>query len=257
MSIKRRIVLPDLHLPFQDKKLLACWLDRLADIWWDGVDIMGDFLDCYTLSRFDTNPLRKDNFQQEVDEGRELLEQIRHRVLGKGGADIRYSEGNHEDRLRKVLWQKAPALAHLRNLTIPDILGLKDLNIHWHSTQDPYRIEDLWYTHGDLLRHHAGMSARAKSEAIHGSVLVGHTHRMGWSPKTTWGGTDDAYEVGHMTDPKQLDYVRTTFNWQAGWAEVTFEKGTHRVDFYRVVDRGRERVVVGPDGIIGQWRTRR
>lgn len=254
MSIQRRIVLPDLHLPFQDVRLLRCWMNRLAMEPWDGVDIVGDFLDCYTLSRFETNPRRKDNFQMEVDEGFALLAGIRS-VLPK--ADIRYSEGNHEDRLRKVLWQKAPALAHLRDLTIPEVLRLEELGISWYSTQDPYKIEDLWYTHGDLLRHHAGMSARAKSEAIHGSVLVGHTHRQGWSPKTTWTGTLDAYEVGHMADPKQLDYVRTTFNWQAGWAEVTFEKGTHQVDFYRVVDRGRERVVVGPDGIIGQWRTRR
>lgn len=254
MPDQRRIVLPDLHLPFHDKKLLECWLDQLRDVPWDGVDIVGDFLDCYTLSRFDNNPQRRDNFQQEVDEGRKLLEDIRERAPK---ADIRYSEGNHEDRLRKVLWGKCPALAHLRNLNLPDILGLEALDIRWHSTQDPYKIGNLWYTHGDLLRSNAGMSARAKSEAISGSVLVGHTHRQGWSPKTTWEGTDDAYEVGHMADPKQLDYVRTCFNWQMGWAEVTFGYGTHHVNFYRVVDQGRERMVIGPEGLVGRWRTRR
>lgn len=254
MKEQRRIVLPDLHLPFHDKKLLDCWLNRLIDLEPTGVDIIGDFLDCYTLSRFDTNPARKDTFQQEIDEGRRLLGTIRG-IVPK--ADIRYSEGNHEDRLRKLLWGKAPALAHLRNLTIPDLLCLKDLDIRWHSTQNPYKIGDLWYSHGDLLRKHAGMSARAKSEAIHGPVLIGHTHRQGWSPMTTWNGTDDAYEVGHMTDPKQLDYVRTCFNWQPGWAEVTFLGSTHHVNFYRVVDRGRERAVIGPEGVIGQWRTRR
>lgn len=254
MTEQRHIVLPDLHLPFHDKKLLACWLDRLSGGAFSGVDIVGDFLDCYTLSRFDNNPQRRNNFQQEVDEGNDLLWRIR-RLVPK--ADIRYSEGNHEDRLRKILWQKCPALVHLRNLNIPSILGLEELRIAWHGTQNPYKIGDLWYTHGDLLRSNAGMSARAKSEAIHGSVLVGHTHRMGWSPKTTWGGTDDAYEVGHMTDPKQLDYVRTCFNWQMGWAEVTFAYGTHHVDFYRVVDHGRERMVIGPEGVVGRWRTRR
>lgn len=251
---QHRIVLPDLHLPFHDKRLLKCWLSRLDEVEWDGVDILGDFLDCYALSRFVTNPLRRNNFQQEVDEGRGILEGIR---LGAPQADIRYSEGNHEERLRKILWGKCPALAHLRNLTIPDVLGLKDLRIWWHGTCDPYKIGDLWYTHGDLLRSSAGMSARAKSEAIGGSVIVGHTHRMGWSPKTTWNGTCDAYEVGHMTDPKQLDYVRTCFNWQMGWAEVRFERGTHHVDFYRVVDRGRERMVIGPEGVVETWRTRR
>ncbi len=260
-----RIVLPDLHLPFHDKKLLECWLQRLSGgpekkvkgalvrvRPWDGVDIIGDFVDCYTLSRFDSNPQRKDNFQQEIDEGHKLLEYIRQSVPE---ADIRYSEGNHEDRLRKLLWGKAPALAHLRNLTIPDIMGLSTVGVKWHSTQDPYRIGDLWYSHGDLLRKHAGQSARAKSEAFNGPVMIGHCHRMGWSPFTTHVGIHDAYECGHMTDPAQLDYVRGTFNWQAGWAEVTFYEGCHHVDFYRVVDRGRERMVVGQDGIIGRWRT--
>lgn len=249
-----RIVLPDLHLPFHNKKLLECWLDRVREGGWDGVDIMGDFIDCYSLSRFDTNPLRKTNFQAEVDQGNEILAEIRE-CLPK--ADIRYSEGNHEDRLRKVLWGKCPELAHLRNLSIPEVMRLEELGVQWHSTQEPYRIGNLWYTHGDLLRKHAGMSARAKSEAMNGPCIVGHSHRMGWSPHTTHTGTQDAYEVGHMSDPTRLDYVRNVYNWQLGWAEVHFEGNYHYVNFYRVVDRGRERVVVGPDGVIGSWRTRR
>lgn len=252
--IQSRIVLPDLHIPFHDKKLLDCWLGRLRRQAWEGIDIIGDFLDCYTLSRFDTNPQRKNNFQMEIDQGVDLLELIRHICPS---ADIRYSEGNHEDRLRKILWGKCPALAHLRDLNIPTILDLDDLGIKWHSTRDPYKIKNLWYIHGDLLRKHAGMSARAKSEAMNGPVIIGHTHRMGWSPFTTHTGVLDAYEVGHMTDPSQLDYVRNTFNWQGGWAEVHFENSFHWVNFYRVVDRGRERVVVGPNGVIGKWRTRR
>lgn len=253
----RRIVLPDLHVPFHDKKLLDCWLERLAGTWWDGIDIIGDFLDCYTLSRFDTNPQRKVNFQTEVDQGRAILEQI---IFGTSPPrDIRYSEGNHEDRLRKVLWGNCKALAGLRNLTIPEILGLDDLNIQWHSIENPYKIGDLWYTHGDLLRHQAGMSARAKSDAMNCSVMIGHTHRQGSCPKTSPNGTLYAYECGHMADQSQLDYARSIYNWQLGWAEVTFyrDNNTHHVDFYRVVDRGRERMVIGPEGIIGQWRTRR
>ncbi len=258
--IQSRIVLPDLHLPFHDKKLLDLWLYRLSEgkdskfTPWDGVDIIGDFIDCYTLSRFDTNPQRKNTFQMEVDMGRAVLAKIREIVPN---ADIRYSEGNHEDRLRKILWGKCSALAHMRNLTIPNILGLANLGIKWHSTQNPYQIGDLWYTHGDLLRKHAGQSARAKSEAMNGAVLIGHCHRMGWSPLTTHTGVLDAYEVGHMADRTKLDYVRSIFNWQSGWAEVHFEESLHWVNFYRVVDRGRERVVVGPNGIIGKWRTKR
>lgn len=251
---KSRIVLSDLHVPFHDKKLLKCWLDRLWVTRWDGVDIIGDMLDCYSLSKFDCNPMRKGSFQDEIDQVREILVEIRH---AQPDADIRFSEGNHEDRLRKMLWSKSTPLAHLRNLTIPKLLGLDDLGIKWHRTEEPYQIGDLWYSHGDILRKHAGASARAKGDAMGGSILIGHTHRIGWCPFTRHVGTLEAYEVGCMVDTSQLDYHRHVFNWQLGWAEVHFKDKYHWVDFYRVVDRGRERVVVGPDGVIGEWRTRR
>jgi hypothetical protein len=260
-TIHSRIVLSDMHIPFHDKRLLDCWLTRLEAgpdgaflREWDGVDIMGDFLDCFTLSRFDKNPLRKKGLQHEVSEGWKILDRIRTQLPL---ADIRYSEGNHEDRLRKILWGNCTALAGLHNLTIPELLKLESLKIHWHSVENPYKVGDLWYSHGDLLRCHAGLSARAKSDAMGVSVMIGHTHRMGWSPKTLSRGVLNAYECGYMADKSQLDYARSIYNWQLGWAEVHFGAGYHWVNFYRVVDRGRERIVVGPDGVIGQWRTRR
>ncbi len=257
--IQSRIVLSDLHVPFHDKRLLECWMVRLkagnSYGKFSGVDIIGDMLDCYSLSRFDSNPLRRNNFQEELDEVGDIIKEIREIVGWQ--CDIRFSEGNHEDRLRKMLWSKTAALAHLRNLTISKLLGLENLHVKWHRTEDPYKIGDLWYSHGDILRKHAGASARAKGDAMGGSLIIGHTHRIGWCPFTTHCGTNEAYEVGHMCDPKQLDYARHVFNWQQGWAEVNFRSGLHWVDFYRVVDNGRERAVVGPDGILDKWRTRR
>lgn len=244
-----RIVLPDVHFPFQDRKLIAVWLNHVKRLKPDGIDIIGDLLDCYSLSRFDKNPARKSSFQGELDEARSFLYKVRS-IAGRG-CDIRYSEGNHEDRLRKMLWGKVPELAKLRNLTVPDLLGLKKLGIHWHSAQNPYRIRDVWYTHGDLLRKHAGMSARAKADAIHGSVVIGHCHRMGWSPCTVWNGREDAYEVGHLSDYSQLDYVRTTPNWQQGWAVVEFlEGGGHYVSFATIQTSGRIRRVIYKGAVI-------
>ncbi|KKL77541.1 hypothetical protein LCGC14_2033900, partial [marine sediment metagenome] len=129
--------------------------------------------------------------------------------------------------------------------------GLKKLGIKWHSTQNPYQIRDLWFTHGDLLRKHAGMSARAKSDDSHCSVIVGHSHRMGWSPRTTWTGVEDAYEVGHLSDYTQLDYIHTVPNWQQGWAVVEFPpEGGHYVNFVKVVEVKRKRLVMYKGEVI-------
>lgn len=255
MTPQRRITLPDLHIPFYDRRVFRSWMDQVRFNHYDGVDIIGDLLDCYTLSRFDTNPARKSDIQLELDMARRILEDIR---ILLPDADIRYSEGNHEDRLRKRLWGKDRDLAPIRGLSIPELLKLDDLGIKWHSTQNPYRIGDLWFTHGDILRKHAGVSARAKSDVINGSVLMGHTHRQGWSPYTTWEGINDGYECGYLADPSQLDYVRSpSFNWQQGWTEVDFDSGgLHRVSFFRVLQKGKSKYVVGPEGVIDRWRIR-
>lgn len=232
-----RLVLPDVHFPFHDSELVRKWLEHLGELKPNGVDIIGDLIDCYSLSRFDKNPARKADLQVELDLARSFLEAIRQ--IGGQGCDIRYSEGNHEDRLRKLLWGKSPQLVSLRDLTIPQMLGLKKLNIKWHPTQKPYQIWGVWYTHGDILRTSAGMSARAKADMIHGSVIMGHCHRMGWSPRTVWTGVEDAYEVGYLADHTQLDYVRSgTPNWQQGWAVVEYPpEGGHQVSFATVHTR--------------------
>lgn len=242
MRTKTRLILPDVHMPFQDGQLLKLWLLHLKALKPDGVDILGDLMDCYTLSRFDRNPARKASFQNEIDEAKEFLTVARE-VAGKD-CDIRYSEGNHESRLRKALWGKIPELAEVRNLTIPQLLGLKKLGIKWQSVQNPYQVGGLWFSHGDILRQQAGMSARAKSDQIHASIMVGHSHRMGWSPRTTWCGIEHAYDAGHLSDYTQLDYVPTLPNWQQGWAVVEYPpEGGHFVSFVQVTTVGKKRLV--------------
>jgi hypothetical protein len=242
LKSQTRLVLPDVHIPFHDPELVMRWLDHARALKPDGVDILGDLMDCYTLSRFDRDPTRKADLSSEIDLTRTFLESLRAIVGPK--CDIRYSEGNHEDRLRKAVWKRAPELADMVK-SVPERLGLKDLGIKWHSAQDPYQIRDLWYSHGDILRSHAGMSARAKADQIHGSVIIGHTHRMGWSPRTTWSQVEHAFEVGHLSDYRQLDYVRTAPNWQQGWVVVEFPTcGGFFVNFVHVHTTGRKRVLI-------------
>ncbi|KKL49175.1 hypothetical protein LCGC14_2318150 [marine sediment metagenome] len=251
MKRQLRIVLPDVHIPFQDDPLLMVWLNQVRELKPDGIDILGDLLDCYTLSIFDKNPARKGTLQDELD----MVQEFLNLLCGRVGmnCDIRYSEGNHEERLRKVLWRKCPEFAGLRNFTIPELLGLKKLGIKWHSIQNPYCIGGLWFTHGDLLRAQAGASARAKADAIRGSVIVGHSHRTGWSPRTTWSGIEDAYDAGHLSDYTQLDYVRSVPNWQQGWAVVEYPpEGGHCVSFARIQNVGKKRIVVYRGEVIAK-----
>lgn len=199
---------------------------------------------CYTLSRFDKNPARKHTFQNELDEARTFLEALREACPK---ADIRYSEGNHEQRHTRRLWGPCREYADLRGLSIPTLLGLDDSNkelpslrIAYHKTGNPYRIGSMWYMHGEVIRKHGGSTARTTSDRISGSVIVGHSHRMGWVPTASWAGCRDAYEIGHLSDYRKLDYVSGLPQWQSGWAVAYIGQKWHDVSFCRqVVHPGR------------------
>lgn len=230
---QRRVVLSDCHIPYHDKQVVDKFLKFVEDYEPDGIDIIGDLIDCYSISRFDKNPARKSSLQDELDQAYDFLKTLVEDVAVRG-CDIRYSEGNHEDRLRKLLWSKSKELSTLRDLSIPTLLHLKDLGIKYHDAENPYHIGDLWYVHGDVIKPDAGLSAKTVAERIGGSVIMGHSHRMGYCPTTKWSGIQHAYEVGHVADFRQLDYVHVSAPWQQGWAVVDFGKGWHDVSFVRV-----------------------
>lgn len=236
-----RLVLPDIHFPFQDQPLLDAWLSYLKVLKPDGIDIIGDVLDCYTCSRFDKNPSRKENIQDELDMAYNFLCDLVN--MAPEGCDIRYSEGNHEARFRKLLWSKAPVLASLRGLSIPHLLELKKLGIKYYSPETPYRIKDLWYLHGDLARKSnwamtaGGMGAKAVVGRVGGNVIMGHTHQMGHISFRSWEGLREGYEVGCLCR-MNLEYIVGVPQWQQGWAVVRFPKGGgHQVELIRVLDR--------------------
>jgi hypothetical protein len=251
--MQTRIVLPDLHIPFQDHHLVKAWLKHARALHPDGVDILGDLIDAYPLSRFDKNPTRKANIQSEIDQARVLLEKVRAAVGPK--CDIRYSEGNHENRLTKVLWGRAKELAPLRGLRIPELLGLQDLGITYYAPEAPYKIGNLWYLHGDIARKSnwsmaaGGSGAKAVSTRIRGSVVMGHSHQMGISSFRGWDSLSEGYEAGCLCR-FDLEYIVGVPQWQQGWAVVTFGRGFegkplyHDVNFVRVVDvRGKRWVI--------------
>lgn len=240
---RTRLVMPDVHIPFQDNHLVGAWMDFAAELKPDAVDIIGDLWDAYPLSRFDKNPLRKGSLQGELDGARGLLVQLR-KVVGTG-CEVRYSEGNHENRLKRLLWGKSKEFADLRNLSIPKLLNLGALGIRYYLPESPYRIGKLWFLHGDVSRKSnfsksaGGRAADAIARSVGGSVIMGHTHQMGHTMFRSWERELEGYEVGCMCQ-FDLEYVVGCPPWQQGWAVVnTFPGGNFSVEFIRSVEGSR------------------
>jgi len=250
MKPQYRLILSDTHIPFMDQDLARTWLSHAATNQPDGIDIIGDLIDCYTISRFDKNPRRKTDLQVEVDKAHSFLKLMR---TACPNADIRYSEGNHENRLERMLWSTAKHLAPLRNLSIPALMGLKDLGIRYFDPKTPYKIGNLYFLHGDVGRKQnfsksaGGRNADAIARAIGGSVICGHSHQMGYSAFRSWERNLEGYEVGCMCE-FDLEYVIGVPPWQQGWATVEFtQSGAYNVDFTRVIEVNGKRLVWGND----------
>ena len=236
MKPQTHLVLPDVHLPFHDKHMLRAWLQDVVATKPTAIHILGDLMDCYQGSGFDKNPARKATLQDELDEARILLEEIRD--LAGNTCDIRYSEGNHEARLTKLLW-RSRELAPIRNLTIPQLLRLDDLNITYYGPKSPYRLGGLTFLHGDVVGKSnwgvspGGYAATAILRSKGESVVMGHTHKMGHVCSQPWQGKLEGFECGCLCR-FDLDYVVDVPPWQHGWAVIDFtHSGYYDVSFVR------------------------
>ena len=251
-----RIVLPDVHIPFQDKPLLNVWLRHAANLQPDGVDILGDVIDAFQLSRFDKNPARKHTIQDEADMAHAFLSQVRDAVGPT--CDLRYSEGNHENRLTRTLWGKARELEPIRNLRIPQLLGLDKLGVVYHPSSLPYQLGGLTVIHGDVARKsnwsnaYGGSAAQAVCKVKHVNILMGHTHQMGHVCYRSWEKQIEGWECGCLCR-FDMDYLVGTPQWQQGWAVIKLlPRNLFDISFVRVLDCGKKRVIVHNGEILDE-----
>lgn len=223
----------DSHFPNQDDDALSI-IDQVCQLMQPTLySHMGDLLDCYKLSRFNKNPDRLESLQDEIDMGRRHL--ARKRVIMPTTKMV-YLEGNHEDRLRRVMWNlpgEAQALTALTNfkkaMTWPALLGLDELGVtfvpYMGSAQASQNFLPKWILkHGSIVRKNSAYTARGEWEKYGRSGSSGHTHRLGMYFHNDHNGSHCWVETGcgcsltpeYVSDP----------NWQQGCVVLTFDKET-------------------------------
>ena len=218
---KTWVVLNDLQIPWHDAPVLQLVLRFIRDLQPHGVILNGDVVDCYAISTYDKNPLRRAGLQREITLAQHLmasLEPLKEKIwLG----------GNHEDRLRRYLW-KNPQFADLDSLTFSKLFRLGEHGFSYYPYGRHWMLGKLMVTHGFMVRSHSGVSARSHFDRLGTSCLVGHTHRLGVYYKTNVRGQHAAYENGCLCrlDP---EYVQNP-DWQQGFSVVTvMENGYYNV----------------------------
>lgn len=212
------LTLCDVHVPFHDKKAVSVAMDFAKDLVPKTI-VMHEWLDWYQISKFDKDPNRINDLQDDIDQTVELFDALRRKCKG---SDIIMVKSNHDARLERYKRQNQP-LYNLRNLNIEKLLELEKFNIHY---QDDYVFRKVLFKHGNTVRKYSGYTAKNElnNEGISGAS--GHTHRLGCHYETNRGGKYVWMESGCLCDLKP-EYIDGIANWQHGCSVFLFKKNSN------------------------------
>lgn len=193
------LIVPDVHAPFHDVHAWNLMMDVARDLKPETVVVIGDFIDCAAVSTHSKDPARKSSLKEEVSVAKELRAELE----DLDAKTYVFCEGNHCDRLRRYLWDKAPELYGL--VDIPTLLGLDD---RWEFV--PYRNHTkrgaVHYTHD--VGHAGRYAAYQTLDTYQHSVVTGHTHRLSYVVEgNAVGDAKLSAQFGWLGDVEQVDYM--------------------------------------------------
>ena len=178
-TVHRVLFVPDTHAPFHDPIAWKAFLAAAKEWRPHRLVIQGDFVDFHAVSAHAQNPTKARRIVDELANIHEMIADLQ----SIGASEVVYTEGNHEDRLRRYIWQNASALDGL--LTVQALLKLPS-NWQYIPYQQPFRIGKVLCVH-DVGK--CGLGAiRQSMAAVSGSVIMGHIHRAELVIKGNLGG---------------------------------------------------------------------
>lgn len=217
---ERSVFIPDLHVPYHDEKVFACALNFVKKFKPDFIFIIGDWVDFYQLSKFDKNPSRIHELQDDIDTAIACLRRLR---ACAPKAKIYYIRGNHEARLNRYLWSTAASLSSLRCIAIPELLNFKELGIEYVE-QGSMMFHGFLVKHGNVVRTRSGYSATGELEKAGISGVSGHTHRLSQVFKRHYGGMYTWAEIGCLCKLDSEYMEGQVADWQHGIGFGYFKK---------------------------------
>jgi hypothetical protein len=213
------VTLCDWHVPFQDDRVVNLEI-KFCEKEQPEIIILHELHDFYEVSRFDKNPERKMNIQDEIDQVNVYLRKLRS-SCPKSRMILLMS--NHLDRLRKYLWREAPELQCLRSLDLKVLLELDKNKIEF---KDIFIYKKVLFKHGDIIRKFSSYTARGEFDKEGTSGCSGHTHRLGTYFVRLRGGFYVWVDSGCGCQ-LSADYIEGIANWQNGFSIFGFDRNSN------------------------------
>jgi predicted phosphodiesterase len=216
------LIIPDTHIPYEDARAWDLMMKVAKTFKPEQIVIQGDFPDFYAVSSHSKDPDRKSNLEWEVAAVKKRLDE----VDALGAKTKHWIAGNHDDRLRRYLSDKAPELFGL--VGIPQLFDLTKRGWTYTPYKEHRKIGRLYATH-DVGT--AGRFATYKAlDTYQHSVITAHTHRMSYLVE---GNSVGEYKLsasfGWLGDVNQVDYMTKAVarkNWTLGFGVGYLHKET-------------------------------
>jgi predicted phosphodiesterase len=225
-----RMFLPDTHGHSVDPPALKAFLTDLEYLNPREIIMMGDHLDCggflaqhHTLGFIAET---ENTFESDVMAANELLDAVQG-LCPK--ADIKYLEGNHEERIEKwivnAVLRNGKDAAYLRTLMGPEtVMHLDSRGIPYIKKSECYdgcrvqgtiRAGNCFVTHGT---RHGKNAAAAMLNRFNASVVFGHVHKlMAAADRNVKDGEIGAWSVGHLSRQQPLWRHGDPTDWSQGY----------------------------------------
>lgn len=233
---QQALVIPDLHVPFHDKKYVKLIDKIITEVKPNYLVQLGDMVDFFQISKFARSLDERSTCYEDLMEARIILD--RWDKLMPEGSEIHLLEGNHEARLLKYYSKRAPEL-HEMVKSIPDVYGLNVRNKFgknkwtWHQLNrwDSCKIGDVVYHHGTYFNQHTAGSNLTKYPCP--KFIQGHNHRILYASggSNKWSAT-----LGHGLDISQIDYLCAPNLWGQAFGLVTYFDGIGSLEIVEVVN---------------------
>ena len=185
-DLEKILIFGDTHGEFVDDRAYDLMINYNRKVYKpDTIVVNGDFVDFYSLSKFDKNPERKYNLQHEIDIANKKFAELRKSFPT---AKIYVTKGNHEIRLQTYFY-KHPELSGLDNLKFENLFNFKKNKIkfvdatseYWKSDSGHLSLGDTVLMHGDNRSNGARGGKYAAYNTmlnINYNTVVNHTHKL-------------------------------------------------------------------------------
>lgn len=249
-KIYKVIVLPDLQVPYHDKRSLKAVEKYMADNTWDEYVNLGDFMDLDCISSHNANNIRQVEAKRifkDYEVGNEILD--RHQaIIKKHNPKAKFTllEGNHDYRIERYLDQ-FPQLEGL--IEIENGLKLKQRGFKWvrcYQKGELHKIGHAYFHHGRFTNQYY---ARKMVEYYGVNIFFGHNHDIQGFSKVNYGKNKTlvGQSLGCLCEYEQSYIKGNPTNWQQAFGIFYFLPNGH---FTYYIARIFQHRFISPEGKI-------